>query len=184
VRRHLISAILLGGNETVKTGSDRGGSFQNVPTCRSTTQLHCLVAFSTYNETPPDNSLFGRTLKAGQEVVCTNPASLGPNAQTDLDSVVPAKKFAPGTLIAAGISLLHLEYPKASTPWLESKGAFSGQCSTDGGASFLKLTSKEGTPVPTASPDATWGLHLLDANIAQGDLVKLVGSEAKAYARL
>src|SRR3954452_2545091 len=43
LRKHLVSAILLGGNETVKNGSDRGGSFQNVPTCRSRTQLHCLV---------------------------------------------------------------------------------------------------------------------------------------------
>ena len=184
VRRHLISAILLGGNETVKAGSDRGGSFANVPTCASTTQLHCLVAYSTYNDTPPDNSLFGRTANAGQQVVCTNPASLGPNAPIDIDSIVPSKPFARGTLIAAGIQLLHVDYPKTSTPWLEAKGAFSARCSTDGGASFLKLTSNQGTPVPTASPDATWGLHLLDANIAQGDLVRLVGTEAQAYAHL
>jgi hypothetical protein len=28
---------------------------------------------------------------------------------------------------------------------------------------------------------ADWGLHLIDANIAMGDLVDLVGQEAKAY---
>src|SRR3954454_10334417 len=183
VRKHLISAILLGGNETVKKGSDRGGSFRNVPVCKSKTQLHCLVAFSSYNETPPEDSLFGRTKVPGRQVVCTNPASLGANALTKLDALVPSKRFAPGTLIDAGIQLLHLEYPKVSTPWIEATAAFSGQCSTDGGASFLKITSNEGTPVPTASPDATWGLHLLDANVAQGDLVNLVKSQAKAYLR-
>ena len=58
----------------------------------------------------------------------------------------------------------------------------SGQCSTDGGASFLKLTSNPGTPVPDPSPDATWGLHLLDANVALGDLVKLIATQARAFA--
>src|SRR4051794_30528306 len=183
VRKHLISAVLLGGNLTAKDGSDRGGSFQNLPTCKSTTQLHCLVAFSSYNQTPPANSLFGRTPRSGQHVVCTNPASLSANAPIDFDSIVPSKPFAPGTLIAAGIQLLHVEYPKVSTPWIEATSAFSGRCSTDGGASFLDVKSNEGTPVPDASPDATWGLHLLDANIAQGDLVKLVQSEAKKYLR-
>src|SRR3954451_10738199 len=57
LRKRLVSAILLGGNVTVRKGSDRGGSFQNVPTCKSPTQLHCLIAFSSFNEMPPDNSL-------------------------------------------------------------------------------------------------------------------------------
>jgi hypothetical protein len=183
VRRHLLSAILLGGNETVKTGSDRGGSFQNIPVCKSNTQLHCLIAFSSFNQTPPNPSLFGRAADPSLQVVCTNPASLGSNAPIDLDAIVPSKPFAPGTLISAGIQLLHLDYPKVSTPWLESTAAFSGQCADEDGASFLKITSNEGTPAPSPSPDATWGLHLLDANIALGDLVKLVKTETQAYLR-
>jgi hypothetical protein len=31
--------------------------------------------------------------------------------------------------------------------------------------------------------DATWGLHLADANIALGNLTALVESQAKAYLR-
>jgi hypothetical protein len=182
LRKHLVSAILLGGNETVKVGSDRGGSFQNVPTCRSNTQLGCLIAFSSFNQTPPDNSLFGRTLDPNLQVVCTNPAALA-GGSANLDSLIPTKPFAPGTLIAAGIQLLHFPYPKVSTPWIEATAAFSGQCSTDGGASFLSVTSLDGTPVPDPSPDAAWGLHLLDANVAQGDLVRLVASEAAAYVK-
>ena len=34
---------------------------------------------------------------------------------------------------------------------------------------------------PKPSPDATWGEHLADANIALGNLLKLVGSESAAY---
>ena len=29
--------------------------------------------------------------------------------------------------------------------------------------------------------NASWGLHLIDANIAMGNLVDVVGAEAKAY---
>ena len=119
---------------------------------------------------------------AGQQVLCTNPAALQGGA-IDLDSMLPAKPFAPGTLIAAGIQLLQFPLPQVSTPWIESKAAFKGRCSTEGGASFLKVTSNEGTPVPKPSPDPTWGLHLIDANVTQGDILRVLKTEAGKYTR-
>src|SRR5215218_2602929 len=53
LRRRMVSAVLLGGNVTVRERSDRGGTFRLVPTCRRATQLSCVLAFSTFNETPP-----------------------------------------------------------------------------------------------------------------------------------
>ncbi|HEX6713117.1 MAG TPA: DUF3089 domain-containing protein [Thermoleophilaceae bacterium] len=181
LRNRLLSAILLGGNVTVKQGSDRGGSFQNIPACTSNTQLHCVLAFSSYNQTPPDDSFFGRTPPgSGLQVLCTNPAALG-GGPANLDSLAPSKPFAPGTLISAGIQLLHFDYPKVPTPWAEATAAFSGECSTDGGASFLKVTSNDGTPVPTPSPNAAWGLHLMDSNLAWGDLLRVLQAEIATY---
>ena len=101
VRRRLVAAYLLGGNVTVKKGSDRGGSFRNVRACRSATQTGCVVAFSTYNQTPPANSLFGRTggrfaTVFGQgngsdlEVLCNNPGALRGGA-AKLTSVLPSR---------------------------------------------------------------------------------------------
>jgi hypothetical protein len=182
LRKRLVSAILLGGNVTVRKGSDRGGSFKHVPACKSPKQLGCVVAFSSYNQTPPDNSLFGRTTGTNQEVLCTNPARLG-GGSARLDSIEPTKEFAPGTLINLGIKLLELPLPSASTPFIEATKAFSGACASENGANFLKITSLADTPVPKPSPDATWGLHLVDASIAQGDLVKLVAAQARAFAR-
>ena len=35
VRKRMLSALLLGGNVTVKKGSDRGGDFKHIRACRS-----------------------------------------------------------------------------------------------------------------------------------------------------
>jgi pimeloyl-ACP methyl ester carboxylesterase len=194
VRRRVISAVLLGGNVTVRKGSDRGGVFRRVPTCRRATQLACVLAFSTFNETPPDAAIFGRgasrvadflDLPEGRrlETACTNPAALGRSRSAPLNSVIPTEPFAPGTLIAAGISLLGLEWPTPATRFVESEGAFRGRCSRAGGAHVLRISSGHGTPVPKASPTPEWGLHLADANIAQEDLVDVVRHQIRTYAR-
>ncbi len=193
LRRRMVSAVLLGGDVTVRAKSDRGGVFRRVPTCRRATQLSCVLAFSTFNETPPDPSIFGRGgsgladllgLPRGSklESACTNPAALGSSRSASLTTVAPTEPFAPGTLIAAGISVLGLQWPAAPTTFVQSDGAFTGRCSRAGGAHVLRIASAPGTPVPKASPTPEWGLHLVDANIAQGDLVKVLRRQIRAFA--
>ena len=96
--------------------------------------------------------------------------------------MVPTEPFAPGTLISAGISLLGVRWPAASTTFVQSDGAFTGRCSRAGGAHVLRIDSAPGTPVPKASPAPEWGLHLIDANVAQGDLVKVLRRQIRTYA--
>ena len=48
VRKQLISAVLLGGNVTVKQGKDVGGDFKHVRACRSRSQTGCVISFSTF----------------------------------------------------------------------------------------------------------------------------------------
>ncbi len=190
VRRRLISAVLLGGDVVVKKGSDRGGDFKNVGACRSAKQVGCVVAFSTYNETPPANSLFGRTTvpiaglpasgRKDLEVLCTNPAALG-GGSAPLDAIYPTTPFAPGTAIGALVPLIGFPVPTVPTQWLEARGAYTGRCSADGGAHVLRITGVDGAPVLKPLADASWGLHLADANIALGNLTALVESQARAY---
>jgi hypothetical protein len=193
VRRRLVSAVLLGGDVSVRKGSDRGGVFRRVPTCRRATQLSCVLAFSTFNETPPADAIFGRGasrvagflgLPEGSklETACTNPAALASSRSVPLTTVAPTQPFAPGTLIAAGVSLLGLQWPSGSTTFVQSNGAFTGRCSRAGGAHVLRISSTPGTPLPKASPTPEWGLHLVDANIAQGDLVNVLRRQIRAYA--
>jgi len=179
-RKKLISALLLGGNITVAEGSDVGGSFQNVRTCHSKRQLGCVVAFSTFNDAVPKGAIFGRA-GAGEDVVCVNPAK--PGGVSELDTIYPSEPFAPGSTIAAGIAFAAPEQPTADTPWLEFQGAYSGGCSSADDADALQITAAPGAPKLNASPTAAWGLHLVDGNIALGDLVALVHKQAKKFVK-
>jgi Protein of unknown function (DUF3089) len=183
VRRRMLSAILLGGNVLVKRGRTLGGDFTHIGACRAATQLHCVIAFSTFDQAPPADSLFGRTTVPGEQVLCTNPAALAGGA-ADIDPIFPSAPFAPGTLIASGISLLKLTQPQPATTWLSEPGAYRAQCVASGGAHVLEVTALGGAQVPTPSPLPTWGLHLVDANIELGNLLTVVRMEAAAYAAL
>jgi hypothetical protein len=53
-----LSAILLGNDVTVKDCSTEGDTFSNVPACTSTTETGCVVAYSSWNRTPPKDADF------------------------------------------------------------------------------------------------------------------------------
>jgi hypothetical protein len=179
-RRHLVSAILLGGNVTVRKGTGIGGEFHRIPACRSASQTGCVIAYSTFDATPPSDSVFGRTSAKGLQILCTNPAALG-GGTGSLDPILPDQPFDPGSTIAAGISLLHFTIPPVSTPFVSAPGAYSARCSTVDDADVLHITPVGGAPMLHPSPLPTWGLHLVDVNIALGNLIAVVGHEAAAY---
>jgi hypothetical protein len=178
LRRKLVSAILLGGNATVRQGQDVGGDFTNIHTCHFAWQIRCVMGFSTFNAPVPANALFGRA-GPGLQVVCTNPASLRGGAAR-LRSIVPTEPFAPGTLIGAATGAVGFTVPAVQTPWVETT-AFTGQCQAANGANVLQIAGLPGAPTLHPVPDATWGLHLVDANIALGNLVDTVRVQAFIY---
>lgn len=186
IRRRVVSAILLGGNVLVRKGKSTGGDFRHLRACRRNTQIGCVIAFSTYNAPAPANALFGRaatTLFGASpkhtEVLCTNPANLrgGPGL---LESIYPSTPFAPGTTLGAATQLVGVPTPTVSTPWIAAR-AYLGRCEDSNGANVLMVTDLPGTPALRAIPDASWGLHLADVNIAMGNLVGLVTKQAKVY---
>ena len=126
-----------------------------------------MIAFSTFDQPPPANSLFGRTTVKGEQVLCTNPAALGGGAGK-VDPIFPSAPFDPTSTLAAGIKQLNLTQPMPNTVWSSLPGAYQARCSSAGGANVLQISPLGGAQVPTPSPDPTWGLHLLDANIALG----------------
>jgi hypothetical protein len=186
VRKRLISAVLLGGNVTVPEGGNVGGDFKHVPGCRKPKQTGCAVAFSTFNAPVPADARFGRpgnvidpSLPATGDVLCTNPAALG-GGSAQLTTIYPAAPFAPGTTIGVATQLVGIPRPAVGTPWVESQ-AYTGECSSADDADVLQISPVGGAPVLNPVPDPTWGLHLVDANIALGNLTELVTRQIKAY---
>jgi hypothetical protein len=176
-RRRLVSAMLLGGNVTVPIGQDVGGSFANVPACRRNDQTGCVVAYSTFLNPPPANAMFGRTRAAGQEVLCTNPAALAGGSATLVPELPTGAAGRVGSLVPSG--------PEGPQPWISYSDLYTGECQDADGADVLHITPTPGPgdtrPVVKESLGPTWGLHLVDVNIALGNLVDLVGDQAKAY---
>jgi hypothetical protein len=183
LRKQLVSAILLGGNVIVKRGHRVGGDFQHVPSCRTETALHCVVAWSTFNAPVPPDSYFGRPGNTrgpsgpAYRVLCDYPGS------QQLRTILPSAPFAPATTI--GLATTAVGYPptppNVSTPWREYDHAYRGRCSTADGANVLQIADEPGAPHLRAVPDARWGLHLTDANIALGNLTAMVRKQERAY---
>jgi hypothetical protein len=191
LRRRLVSALLLGGNVTVRKGSDVGGSFRNIPACRTARQTGCVVAYSSFSGVPPANSLFGRVdvgLGAGlsgstgdrqDQVLCTDPATLD-GSRGRLRPYFPTEPFPglPGSSRSARA---------ITTPWVDFPGEYTARCRESRGASWLQVTPAEPAgeqgPLVRAALGPRWGLHLVDVNIALGNLVDLVRDQIAAYRR-
>jgi hypothetical protein len=188
VRTHLVSAILMGGNVLVKKGSDVGGDFKHIPACHSASELGCVIAFSTFDQPVPADSLFGRPSQLpgtpppppDTVVLCTNPAALAGGSGV-LNPIFPTAPFFKGSPLYAGNLLLKLNVPHPSTTWWTTPGAYRARCSSANGANVLQITALHGAVTPSPSPTPAWGLHLIDANVALGNLIAIVSQEAGAY---
>jgi len=188
MRHQLVSALLLGGNVTVRKGRSTGGDFDHIPLCGSSMQTGCVVAYSSFTAKPPSNSQFGRTTSdAGVSllaphnispkiaIACVNPAAPA-GGQTRLDPYVPSLFLQ---FLAAGAA------PQVGTPWVSFPAEYTASCKSSGNATWLQVTHTSGSldqrPLLGQLVDPALGLHILDVNIALGNLVQLVRDEAGAY---
>src|SRR3954447_16560842 len=182
VRSRLISAIIPGANATIY-------DFAHIRPCRAATQTGCVISYSTFNARPPDNARFGPTdtdpvgnalgLPDGP-VICTDPSRLSPT-RDDLQSLVPSEPFAPGVILVLLLKLYGGPPPSADTAWLQPTDHYTARCTTANHANVLMIAPVGDARTLTPSPDATWGVHLVDINIALGDLVEIVGDQAQAW---
>ncbi len=192
IQSRLVSAILLGTNVPVPKGKDVGGAFKNIPLCRSAEQTGCLISFASFRSTipPPANTLFGRVAGEGMESACTNPAALGGGS-----GPLHAYLTGVGSLIASGTPQKHQWVAggaQIETPFVSVPGMLTAKCATNEHGHFLEVTVA-GNPTDPRADDipgdlgamgkvqANWGLHLIDANVAMGNLVEIVSKQSKAF---
>ena len=190
VQSRMISAILAGATLAVPRGKDVGGAFEHVPLCRSGSQTGCVISFSSFRSTapPPANTLFGKVAGENLTAACTNPASLSGGS-----GELRAYLSTDGSMIAGAAALKPwgADGRKIQTPWVSLPGLLTARCTSNENATYLEVTvhgDKAGSRVDDIPGDlsangqtlAQWGLHLVDMNLAMGNLVDIVGQQAKA----
>lgn len=182
LRAQLVSAMLIGGFTSVPTGKDVGGTFQNIPACRSNTQTGCVVGYNSVSVGDTDspkqwgsatNLRWDQTDPGDQTKLCTNPANLAGGSGPLLPFVPNQGTFAPGSTV--------------TTPFVELPDAFTAQCVTED-----RLTTLQIGKAPTASatdvrdvarliaPVAGWGLHINEVNLTMGNLLEVAKAQGAA----
>ncbi len=171
----LVSALLAGHPAiVVPQGKDVGGTFRSTPLCRSATQTGCVVVYSSYLEDDARTPrFFANNPGNGLVAACVNPAALG-GGSAALDAYLRKPPMA----------------PESAPPWVEAVGQMTGECVSDAAGTVLRVHVVEPavyggllkTYLTRMSPFPGWGLHLLDINLVQGDLVGLVGTQGAAWA--
>jgi hypothetical protein len=207
MRAHLVSAILPGGDVQAPDGAPAGGgddpdsTFQYLGACARTSPASpmptgCVVAYSSYDlpaGTHPDPGANpGRSRAAGHHVLCTNPAALlagtTPDTQLNLDAYLPTQQLLDGNpLLPNGqLSLLLIGWNFRDDPsgFTRYSAQLQGQCESvddsSGNASWLQVTGQTDLfPAPGSSSGL--GLHVVDFNVALGDLVALAAAQSNAW---
>ena len=190
-RKKLISAILLGGNVTVKKGKDVGGDFKRTPLCRSDEQIGCVIAFSTFNQTPPEDvavrpyrrpvrdDAAGRGPGRLQGRLHRTRPTLGDGSPGSRRSLAASRSRARSASGSRSCTAATLRPP--TRPGSPRRITTPGQVRLHRRRQLLMLSPVAGAKVLTPSPTPGWGLHLLDANVALGNLVDIVRSQGKRY---
>ena len=192
IQSKLVSAILMGTVVPVAKGKDVGGAFQHIPLCHTASQLGCLISFASFRSTvpPPANTLFGRVPDANMAAACVNPAALAGGSgelhaylSNDGRTITGTSKPKPWVVPEVPIE----------TPFVSVPGLLTARCTSNDNASGYLEVTVNGNPSDPRVDDITgdlgvgtnvlanWGLHLIDVNLTMGNLLDIVGAEAKAY---
>jgi hypothetical protein len=174
IQSKLVAAFLAGDPSLpVPQGKLEGGVFKHIPLCDHATETGCVYVWGSFLAGEnPERREFGRSPGNGLVGACVSPAAPG-GGSAELKAYVPRPAYA----------------PQSDPPFVEMIGQLSGECVTDSMGSVLRVTIlpsrfAEGitTSFTKGSRDPSWGLHRLDMNLEQGNIVDLIGIEAKAWA--
>ena len=188
----LVSALLLGTNLPVEKGKDVG-AFKNIPLCKSDSQVGCAVAYASFrdNVPPPANSRFGKAQGENMAAACVNPAALD-GGSGELHAYLSNGRFIASS--AAAPKPWVTPERAVSTPFVSVPGLLTAECVASDAGTYLAVHVNAdpndqrtddivGDVVLNGQVAQDWGLHLIDVNLAMGNLVDLVRRQSKAYAK-
>lgn len=192
-QRLLVGAYVIGGSIAVPPGQDTGGDLKSIRLCRAEGEAGCVVTYASFRaDLPPgeDGQILGRRAD-GLRHACTNPASLA-GGEGDLDGYLPTVWRDP-----AGNPTPQDPWARSSasveTDWVKVPGLLTATCAEGPNGAYLAVTT-HGDPadarVDRIKGDVErdgivqreWGLHMIDLEVAQGNLIELVRAQAGSWA--
>jgi hypothetical protein len=185
LRERLLVAMPIGGHVEVKKGAAAGGTFQNIPLCTSPDQRACVIAYRSHRGSDEVSPNAADLPAPGHEIACVNPADVATNQRRPLSrTIVP---LSPRLKEYFGDALGDMT--DVQTPMLMVRGFYSAQC-LDGkdGYRYLGIWPSDAPGDARAKPFAltswrfgtSFGLHVLDFQLPEGDLVDHVTRRAAA----
>ena len=184
--KRMLSAILLGWAVEVPEGKLVGGSLKSTPLCTRVGETGCVIAYMSFRASapPPPGAFLGRAARPGMTAACTNPAALR-GGKGKLDSYW----FTMTPPNPAAEPVVWSSQGKPPTPFVRTESLVTAECRHDGRAGYLAITENAdprdartdripGDVYIAGKLNPGWGLHLVDMNLAQGDLIRLVEAQS------
>lgn len=172
VRDRLVSAILMGTTIGVPHGKLVGGDLAHIPGCGAAEQTGCVISFASYaaDKPPSVRARYGRDPRPGWQALCVNPTELTGGSA---DTVVTGGRWK----------------TVERTPFVSLPDSFTARCTRTG--VYTALTYAQADPADrrplggllTETLGRAWGLHQLDAALAQDNLIEIVRRQAAAWRR-
>jgi hypothetical protein len=201
IQSQIISASLIGATVAVPKGKDVGGTFQKMPLCRAASQTACVIVYESFpaNDPPQPGGLFGSAHEEGMQQACTNPAALNGGSGELHSYLVNSDRSwinltPPGPwLKSEGLKSPALkDQTQITTPFVSLPGLISSECDSNEQVTYLAITVH---PSPTDQRTGDiggtikingnvlheWGLHSLDVDLAEGNLVEIFKQQSKAW---
>jgi hypothetical protein len=188
LKARFIAGLLLGGDITVKKGEATGGSFTQIPLCTNVAETGCVIAYRSYAKGyPPQESPVTKILALDPtlDAACTNPGALEGGPASFAMSYIPLGDTFFGASFDPGLPI--------TTSFAFYRDFYAGQCAQDAqGISYMEVSNTPATGdqredlIPygeglfSPAPPFGLGLHILDYNLALGDLMDVVAQKAAA----
>ena len=167
-------AAFLAGDPSLPTpqGARVGGVFKSTPLCASAAEVGCVYVWADYLASDADAERhFGQNPGGGLVAGCVDPAA--PSG-----GVGALKAYLPAPADA----------PMGDPPWVEVVGQLSVACVSDARGNVARVTVLPGryterlsTGLARFTGDAGWGLHRIDMNLPQGNVLDVIKAETRTW---
>ena len=162
MRERLVLGMPIGAEVEAPAGATKGGTFANLPACTRPLETKCIVAYRTHETgkaVDPDRW----APHPGNDTVCVDPASLDAPGTLLSRAVFPVVDVWGGRSRVAGLE-------EVTTPYAARSNFYAAGCTRgERGYAYLGVDFHD-----RRFDRGKLGLHVLDMQLAQGDLVALV----------